>query len=120
MGVKSNEIDSSKLFGFICIFTTAILAPVVTIFTRIMKDIHFSLLMFHYGWIASLSLIIWLVFEHLYILGNPNLANIRFFTYTFNQNIALVIMAGLNALGMNLLTIAAQYEKSSSFIVFIA
>lgn len=76
--------------------------------------------MFHYGWVASLSLIIWLIFEHLYIFGDHNLANMRMFSYTFNQNVALVVLAAFNAFGMNLMTIAAQYEKSSSFVMLIA
>ena len=37
----------------------------VIILTRKMKDVHFTLVMFHYGFIASVILIVWLTIHYL-------------------------------------------------------
>lgn len=74
-----------KLFGVACIFTTAWMYSLTIVFSRIMKDVHFSLLMFHYGWIASVSLIVGLVIEHIFVYRSFDLINIRMFSYNHSQ-----------------------------------
>ena len=82
---KADKSFYWKLFGVACIFTTAWMYSLTIVFSRIMKDVHFSLLMFHYGWIASLSLIVGLVIEHIFKFGTFDLANLRMFSYTSGQ-----------------------------------
>lgn len=116
---KSGNAWHWKLFGVACIFTTAWMYSLTIVFSRIMKDVHFSLLMFHYGWIASVSLIVGLVMEHVIVHASFDFANLRMFSYTNGQYSQLVILSLLNAFGMNLATIASQYEKSSPFIALL-
>lgn len=96
---------------------TAWVYSIVGVITRLAKDIHFSVLMFHYAWSASLILIIYLAFEHVKnsesIMSTP-----RLFKYSLKHNLLMVASALLNAFGMNLATIAWQAEKSS-FIALI-
>ena len=49
-------------FGLACIFTTAMTYSFVGVITRYLREIHFSLMMFHYGWTASCMLLVYMVF----------------------------------------------------------
>lgn len=48
-------------FALVCVFITAVCYSFVGVITRYLREIHFSLMMFHYGWIASLILWIYMV-----------------------------------------------------------
>ena len=91
--------------GMICIFTTSWMYSLVGVLTRKVKDIHFSLMMFHYGWVASLTILIYLVIEHV-MISESILSPLRMFTYSKEQYILLVTLSLFNALGMNLNTLA--------------
>ena len=100
------------MIGLLCIFTTSWCAAIVVVLTRYLKEIHFSIMMFHYGWTASFVLMVWLIFE--FIVWNNSFTNgFRLFTYSLYQWLLLIVIAIFNALAMNLATIANQYEKAS-------
>ena len=108
---------TAYIFGLVCIVIHAWCAATVVVATRFMKDIHFTLVMFHYGLISSVILILCLVAEYfMYKSSFPN--GFRLFTYDLNQWALLVIIAIINSTSMNFNTIACQYEKSS-FITLI-
>ena len=71
-------------------------------------------MMFHYGWIASVVLIIYLTLEYVVGSGNDQFEDgLRITTYTGTQWKQLIAISIINAIGMNCNTIAAQYEKSA-------
>jgi hypothetical protein len=51
----------------------------VGVITRKINEVHFSLMMFHYGWFASLTLALYLLFE--WILNDASKI-IRILTYS--------------------------------------
>ena len=125
--VKENSGKTSYLdyiLGLTCILITSWIASIVVVVTRFLKDIHFSLIMFHYGWIASLTLFLWLIIEQ---VTNPSslfqdiniIWRLTLTQYNTEQYFILAVVATLNAVGMNLSTLAFQQEKSS-FIALVA
>ena len=100
------------ILGVVCIVGSAFCCGCVNITFAKLKDIHYSLLVFHYGWISSVVLFIWLLFE--FIVWNGEFTEgFRIFTYTGYQWVLLLFIAISNALAMNLLTIAFQNDKST-------
>jgi hypothetical protein len=100
-------------------FTTAICFSSIAVMTRKMKEIHFSLLMFHYGLFASVILGSWLVGEYFWgayhgtLLPESECSTIKLFCYDWLQYIELIVIGILNCSSMNFMTIAQQLEKSA-------
>ena len=62
---KNTKVSGGAyIFGVVCIIIHAWCAATVVVATRFMKEIHFTVVMFHYGLISSLILIIWLIAEY--------------------------------------------------------
>jgi drug/metabolite transporter (DMT)-like permease len=61
--INKNVSKIEYLIGLSCILTTAFMYSFIGVITRRLREIHFSLMMFHYGWITSLILIIYLLFQ---------------------------------------------------------
>ena len=81
--IHSTRITSYEfVIGMSCILTTSIMYSLVSVLTQKLKSIHFSLMMFHYGWIASLMVFIYLTFEHLLLSDKSIFEPMRLFTYT--------------------------------------
>jgi len=59
---------------------TAWMVSAIGVMTRILKDIHFSIVMFYYSFIASMALMTCLAIEFLYWSDNFN-DGMRMFTY---------------------------------------
>ena len=92
--------------GVVCIVITSITWSLANILTRLIKKVHFSLVMFHYGWLASSILLIYLAAEHVIKEETPFETTMRFLTYNFEQAKLLFGLSLVNALGLNLLTLA--------------
>lgn len=108
------------LFGLSMIFCTSWCFSAVTVITRKIKELHFSLLMFHYGLFATILLTIVIIGEYLvtdhktYRHGLPNsCTTIRLFCYDATQWFLLIFVAIFNSVSMNFMTIASQNDKSS-------
>ena len=87
------------------ILSCAILASTITVITRKLREIHFSLMMFSYGFIATLSLGVYLILEYL-IFKSQFLDGMRLFSYDKDQWILLMWVSLVNAIAMNCVTIA--------------
>ena len=114
----SNKISSGKFtIGVLAVLYTAWSFGGISILTHKLKDVHFSLIMFHYGWFATTSIFGFLIIEFLvtksenYFYIN-DCKNIRLLCYTPNQWFYIFIPAIFNAFSMNFETIAFQLEKS--------
>ena len=58
------EKTSQFYFGLMVIFLSAILFSVGGVLTRKMKVVHFSVIQFNYGFLAFLTLLIWVLVEY--------------------------------------------------------
>jgi hypothetical protein len=91
-------------------FTTAVCFSSIAVMTRKMKEIHFSLLMFHYGLFASVILGSYLIIEFIkaYYQGHlsEDCPTFRLFCYDWKQWIQLIAIGILNCSSMNFMTIA--------------
>ena len=95
-------------------FTTAFCFSSIAVMTRKMKEIHFSLLMFHYGLFATVILGSILIIEYLGALYKGHLnPKLHLFCYNWQQWIQLIAVGILNCSSMNFMTIAQQLEKSA-------
>ena len=65
--------------------------------------------MFHYAWISTVMLIVYLIIEHI----ASGRYSFQLFSYSLSQYLQLLAAMMLNAVGMNCVTIAYQAEKSS-------
>ena len=101
--------------GLIAVFTASWGYAVVVVLTRKLKEVHFSLMMFYYGFFATMTLTVALIVEWLFFSDDKVP---RILTYSGEQYLYVLIIAVLNAFGMNLSTLAQQYEKSA-FVTLI-
>ena len=92
----------------------------VSVLTRKMKDIHFSLMMFHYGLFATIFCSVWITAEYViqsrngtYQPVSEDCTAIRVLCYGRHQWAILFSIGLLNASSMNFMTIAGQLEKSA-------
>jgi len=85
--IESEEADESSsqnyAIGVTCIVITSVCWSLANILTRLIKNVHFSLVMFHYGWLASTILLLYLGAEHCFINETPFATKMRFMTYDF-------------------------------------
>ena len=64
--IHSTQITSFEfIIGMSCILTCSITYSLVSVLTQKLKTIHFSLMMFHYGWVASSMVFLYLILEHI-------------------------------------------------------
>ena len=66
----SSVQTSSYLFGVSMVFTTSLAFSTITVITRKIKAVNFSLMMFYYGLFASIVLLCWLITEFILFSGN--------------------------------------------------
>ena len=59
----SSVQTSSYLFGVSMVFTTSLAFSTITVITRKIKAVHFSLMMFHYGLFTTIFCLVWLTTE---------------------------------------------------------
>ena len=90
------------VFGLTCIFVTAWAASAVGVLTNFLKEIHFSVMMFHYGWSASATLLCYIVWEY----TSSDMTEFRLFSYSLKMYVIVLLSAFFNAVGMNMATIA--------------
>lgn len=70
------------IFGLCSIFTCSWCYSIVGVITRKINEISFSVMMFHYGWTASVILMIYLTGEH--ICTGAFFRTPRFMTYSWS------------------------------------
>ena len=80
--IKDEDDNSMYLVGLICIIVCAWMNASIIVITRTLKEVHFSLIMFHYGWIASVILFIYLIIERLFLIEDRT-QPIRQFQYNW-------------------------------------
>ena len=83
----------------------------ISIITRKLKEIHFSLMLFHYGWFATSALLGFMIFEFYFTKPQnyksvDNCQNMRFLCYSTNQLVFMLIPAIFNVFSMNFTTLA--------------
>ena len=104
------------MLGVFSIFMAAWAFSFVGVITRKVREVHFSLMMFHYGWFSTLILLTWIVIEFCFFKNpdktlNDSSKTPRILNYNFDQYILLISLSIVNVLSMNLNTLAFQYEK---------
>ena len=57
--IEEDSGIKNRLFGVGCIFVLSWCYSTISVINRFLKDTHFSVLLFHYGWIASVILLTW-------------------------------------------------------------
>ena len=74
------------MFGIFCITTTAIVYSWVSVLTRKLREVHFSVILFHYTSFGSLIIFVYLLFEHFFFTASvsPTFSNLRVFNYSFD------------------------------------
>lgn len=60
-----NIMHNDFVFGLSAMVFTTWLFSAVTVITRKMRELHFSLLMWHYGFFATLCLLVWVIGEYM-------------------------------------------------------
>ena len=68
-GAKNVVSSASFTFCVLAVFYTSWSYSAISILTRKLKEVHFSLIMFHYGWFASTSIFTFLTIQ--YFVSNP-------------------------------------------------
>jgi drug/metabolite transporter (DMT)-like permease len=120
VALKTNEVvnitisTSQYIFGMSMMLVTACCFSGVTVMTRKMKEIHFSLLMFHYGAFASTLIGAYLIIEFIaksnngtYDAVSEDCTTFRLFCYDSAQWFLLLAVGICNAVSMNFMTIAS-------------
>lgn len=105
-----NTNDSSpdnKLFGTICSLTVASCYALVSVLTRSMQALHYSIVLFYYAIFSVLALMAILVAES-YIKNEP----LRILTLSWYQIGLMTLTSTFNTFGLVFNTIALQNEKS--------
>lgn len=80
MGIEKvkieNDIGTAEyIFGAVMIFITAWAHSSVGVITRKLNHIHFSVMLFHYGVLATSLFFLWLVIDHLVIIFSTSAEN---------------------------------------------
>lgn len=102
---EENDEKHHVLIGVIFSAVTALGASGSTICTRLLKDVHYSTVVFFYSGFASLAYLIWLVFEFFFIENEHK--GPRMFTYPLYPNWPLMMgCAVTNTAGLIFRTIA--------------
>ena len=90
------------------------------VLTRKMKELHFSVMMFHYGLFATIFCLVWMIAEYVIQSRNGSYKSVseecigfRLFCYSSSQWELLLAIGLINAIAMNFQTIAGQLEKSA-------
>ena len=92
------------------ILITAWCHSAVGVITRKLREIHFSLMMFHYGVFSTFVLSIWTLFEFAVFTQDSGL---RLIQYSSDQYLLLFLTGFFNAISLNFLTLAFQNDKSA-------
>ena len=92
------------------IFITAWCHSAVGVITRKLREIHFSLMMFHYGMFGTVLLSTWTLIEFGAFTKEDGL---RIIQYSKEQYLLLFLTGILNAISLNFLTLAFQNDKSA-------
>jgi len=103
----------TKVIGSCASLTVAVCFALISVLTRKMQDIHFSVVLFYYALFASVSMFLILIG-----IGQWNHTEVRLFHYTWVQYRFLIGMSCFNTIGMFCSTIALQLD-SSSFVTTI-
>jgi drug/metabolite transporter (DMT)-like permease len=95
--------DKSPMFGMINAILCAWFYSGVIVSTRKLKEIHFSLMLFHYGIIASSLYLVYIVVQYgaKIVISYPNLLNLDpfyLFHYNTQQWSYLLIISLLNSI----------------------
>lgn len=96
-----------QLLGAGLIFCTSWCYAVVSILTRQMQSMHFSVMLFYYSIVASVCSALMILCQA-WIKDEP----IRLFTYDGEQWLFLCSVSVVNFIGLNCQTIALQNERS--------
>jgi drug/metabolite transporter (DMT)-like permease len=108
--------ESAYIMGMVTMFVAAWSQAAVGVCTRKLKQLHFTIIMFTYAWIASLILLVFLTIEYFVTQFGETP---RIFTYSKENYILMVSCALFNAFGMNCLTISRQSYKLA-FVMIIS
>lgn len=103
-----------KLLGLGCSLTMSFCYSLISVLTRKMQKIHYSVVLFYYGVFSVVTLTVALVIES-FVKDEP----LRFIRMSWMQLAVINVASGFNCVGIVSHTIATQNEKSG-FITSIA
>lgn len=103
----SDSASDNKLFGSICSCTVASCYALVSVLTRKMQALHYSIVLFYYAIFSVLALMAILIIES-YIKDEP----LRILTLSWYQIGLMTLTSTFNTFGLVFNTIALQNEKS--------
>lgn len=123
----SKEIENTKtaaatmprfmyLIGIVTMFVNSWCFAFVGVITRLVKQVHFSVMLFWYALVASTILFLGLAVEHVAEHGFGSCP--RLLSYSSKMYSLIFVASIFNAVGMNFATIAWQAEKSA-FIALV-
>lgn len=123
---NQEKVDDKTMFyfGLGMISCTALGFSTVGVLTRKMKSIHFSIIQFDYGILSVSGLLAWILIEFAIKKNSEDPAaygydTLRILNYGSVQWVLLIVIAFMNAIGMNAFTLAFQKEQAA-FIAMIA
>lgn len=105
------EDKQTFYFGLGMISCTALMFSSVGVLTRKMKSIHFSIIQFDYGVLSCSSLLLWILIEYGVYMSSDDPSSygyesLRIINYGGEQWALLLVIAIMNAIGMNAFTLA--------------
>ena len=102
--------------GLLTALVCAISYSLVTVLTRRMKSMHFSIVIFHYAWFSTVSLTLWVLIEYWINIDNKEIypyETVRILSYAPTQYFLMLFIGFCNAVNINIMTIAAQNAPAS-------
>jgi drug/metabolite transporter (DMT)-like permease len=97
----------ARVIGLTLSLTVAICYSLVSVLTRKMQKIHYSVVLVYYGAFSVIALTLVLVIESL-LNGEP----LRFINVTWEQLLVMAVASSFNTVGIISHTISLQNEKS--------
>lgn len=102
------ELENSYMLGLVLTFLTCITASIISVATRRLKQIHFAVIQFIYGIIATIITAILLIS---YCIAKNHIPYIYDYYWIYLEMLAC---AFLNMVGQNLMTYSLQFAKPAT------
>lgn len=102
------------------IFSLAIFGSVVSVLVRKMREVHFSIMQFHYGLFATATMMTFIIIEYIVNKNNKELypfEKFRLLTYNPIQWSLMGVVSVLNSVSQTLFILASQRDKSAFIAV---
>ena len=105
------------LLGLGFAFITSWMYASVIVLNRVLKEIHFAVILFYYTLFGSAVLLVYILAAH--AQTGSSWSSLGLLNYSTEQWGQMLALAFFNSVGMNFNTLACQYEKNSAFISLV-